>query len=152
MKDQMPIPLTLNGREHQGFMKQHDMFGHPIGFNFEGYDTHNTAFGGCCSILIKIAISVYVFLNCKKLIFAEDDTVVTQVFYQEMADEPQISHKDTGVLIFWSIQHSAGHLKPIFLDDEDINSYVKFDYVQQNLNFNVNLPDGHIPFVRGKVK
>ena len=52
----MPIPLTLNGREHQGFMKQHDMFGHPIGFNFEGYETHNTAFGGCCSILIKLEL------------------------------------------------------------------------------------------------
>jgi hypothetical protein len=79
------------------------MFGHQIGFNFEGLETHNTAFGGCCSIFIKLAITVYVFLNVKKLLFAEDDTIVTQVFYMEMADEPPISHRETDVLVFWSI-------------------------------------------------
>ena len=93
------------------------MFGHQIGFNFEGYETHNTTFGGFCSILIKIAISVYVFINIKKLIFAEDDTIRTEVFYMEMADEPPISHSDTDVLVFWSIQNSAGQLKPIFLEE-----------------------------------
>lgn len=64
-------------KERQGFMKHYDMFGHHIGVNFEGGDTHNTALGGCCSIMIKLCIFVYVVMNVKKLVLREDDNIVT---------------------------------------------------------------------------
>ena len=102
--------------------------------------------------MIKIAITVYVFLNIKKLVLTEDDTIVTQIYYAELTDEPPISLVDIDVLIFWNIQHSSGHLSPIFLNEENIDKYVHFDYVQRSLNFEEDRPDDFVPYVKGKVR
>lgn len=74
----------VDKKQSYGFLKSHDWFGHPIGFNFEGSENHNTALGGCCSILIKILMLVYVVLNVKKLVWNEDDNITTQMFYEDM--------------------------------------------------------------------
>ena len=102
-------------------MKKHDLFGHEIGLNFEGFSTHNTALGGCCSILIKISIFVYVVLNIKKLVLSEDDNIITQIYYEELADKPPVEINSVETLIFWSLTHSkAGDFKVISLNDEEV--------------------------------
>jgi hypothetical protein len=50
-----------------------------INFNKKG-DTHNTTSGGFCSLIIKMAIAVYVFLNLKKLILSEGDETSSEAF------------------------------------------------------------------------
>jgi hypothetical protein len=105
------------------------MFGHPIGLNFEGADSHNTALGGCCSVLIKIAIAVYVFINVKKLVLKEDDNIITQIYYEELADAPDVYMDESQLLVFWSFAHTKDHYTPVFLDEEGLDKIVKFDYV-----------------------
>ena len=47
-------------------VSEYDMFGHVINLNFlkEG-DSHKTAIGGVFSFIIKIAMTLYVFMNFK---------------------------------------------------------------------------------------
>ena len=45
------------------FIKDRDMFGHPVGLTFKGNDAYNTPIGGFFSILINIMIYTYMILN-----------------------------------------------------------------------------------------
>ena len=50
------------------------MFGYsiPLNFNKEG-DQHTTFFGGFVSILLKLVISLYIFINVRKMFSYDDD-------------------------------------------------------------------------------
>lgn len=51
-----------------------DMFGHTINLNFDKQgDTQNTIIGGCFSLFIRIAMTGYVLLNLKKMVFFESN-------------------------------------------------------------------------------
>ena len=56
-------------------VSEFDIFGHVINLNFqrEG-ESHKTAIGGFFSFFIKLAMTLYVFFNLKKMILHEDDT------------------------------------------------------------------------------
>ena len=61
------------------FFKGHDMFGHTVHINFNKQgDTHNTTTGGFFSLFIKLAMTIYVFLNFKKLILSEGDSLSSE--------------------------------------------------------------------------
>ena len=50
-------------------IKNHDMFGHKIEFNYNKRgSSHQTIIGGICSLIIKIMILAYSFILMKKLI------------------------------------------------------------------------------------
>jgi len=68
----------------------------------DGSETHNTACGGCASIAFKVLLFFYVFLNFKKLVLNEGDTIITERFYAEMADQ-EVNMNDTHLLMFWSL-------------------------------------------------
>ena len=68
------------------FLKSHDMFGHTVQINFNRQgDTHTTSTGGFFSLLIKVAMFIYVFLNLKKLVLSEADDLSSESFL--VADE-----------------------------------------------------------------
>jgi hypothetical protein len=53
-------------------LKNQDLFGHLITFNFDmNGETHKTLFGGLISIVMKIFISIYFYFRLKKLFFLE---------------------------------------------------------------------------------
>ena len=55
-------------------IKQIDMYGHPVKLNFDKKsDIHKTWIGGFFSIIINIMLSIYVFINLKKLILKEQN-------------------------------------------------------------------------------
>lgn len=64
---------------------EYDMFGHVINLNFqkEG-DSHKTAVGGFFSFFIKIAMTLYVFMNFKKMIMFEDDSNSTEYNVEDL--------------------------------------------------------------------
>ena len=56
-------------------IREHDMFGHVVNLNFDQRgDSHKTTCGGCGSLLLKGFLTLYIFLNIKKLIWKENDT------------------------------------------------------------------------------
>ena len=64
-----------------GYLKDHDMFGHSIVLNFDkNGDTHNTLIGGIISIMVKIGITVYIFLMSKKLVQSGGDELLRTEF------------------------------------------------------------------------
>lgn len=111
------------------------MFGHQFGLNFEGLGTHNTAIGGCCSIIIKIAIAVYVFLNVKKLLYKEDDNILTQIYYEDISHHDDVQMKKSNMLVFWVLAHTEDHYEAVWLDEEGLNKKLKFDYRQNIIDY-----------------
>ena len=54
--------------------KNQDLFGHEIKLNLNGGgDTHKTYVGGCASIVIKVAMGIYIYLSFLKLLLNLDD-------------------------------------------------------------------------------
>ena len=91
-------------------------------------------------------MTVYVALKIKKLVLTEDDTIVTQITYSDISDLPSISLEDQDILLFWAIMHSEGGKTPIFLDEEGLDRYVRFDFVQKNTDWNEIKPVDYVPF------
>ena len=52
------------------YVREKDMFGHTITFNFDRKgDTHNTIIGGFFSLIIKLFLYFYIALCFERLIF-----------------------------------------------------------------------------------
>ena len=59
-------------------IRDQDMFGHVITFNFNKKgDAHNTTIGGCFSIIIKMGLLAYWILCFKRMIMQERDETIT---------------------------------------------------------------------------
>jgi hypothetical protein len=125
-------------KERKSFIKSYDMFGHAIELNFEGERSHQTCVGGCFSIVIKICIFIYVILNVKKLLLLEDDKIVTQVLYRELADEPAIQLQEVEGLVFWVLQRYSDNdfePNPLYMDFTDLEKYIFFETLQVSYNY-----------------
>jgi hypothetical protein len=58
----------------KSWLKSNDFFGHKVELNFNKKgSTHNTTLGGFASILVKIALCLYVGILVKKFWLYEDD-------------------------------------------------------------------------------
>ena len=69
------------------FIKNHDKFGHEINLNFNNKDNiHRTFVGGLVSILVNILMIVYILTLVRKLIFYEDDSLLTVTKYTDPLD------------------------------------------------------------------
>lgn len=77
------------------------MYGHTVNLNFDKKgDTHKTLIGGFFSLLIKIAMTVYVALNLKKLILSEGDSIGSEEFLLaheegEGDETPEVDYRET---------------------------------------------------------
>ena len=61
-------------------IKARDNFGHTININFDkNGDTYQTNIGGCLSILIKIAIFVYIYSRFHLLVHDLNDSKLTEI-------------------------------------------------------------------------
>ena len=131
--------------KHSGLkhaIRDHDMFGHVINLNFNRQGpTHNTVIGGLFSILIKVAMSVYVFLNFKKLLFKEDDSIGLRYYNINLNELDPVDYSTSDFIAFWVLSKSRNGYQPIFLNSIDpdynrnISTMIKIEYLQQNSNW-----------------
>lgn len=77
------------------------MFGHTINLNFnkEG-DAHNTAIGGSFSILIRIMMSLYIFMNFKKMLLHEDDANIVETNTIDLDEYGLKPYNETDMFIY----------------------------------------------------
>jgi hypothetical protein len=82
-------------------LRSNDMFGHTINLNFnkEG-DSHQTSLGGFFSIFIRAAMTMYVFMNFKKMIYNEDDSTFTEVNTLNLNEFGEQKFSDTNMFMF----------------------------------------------------
>ena len=61
-------------------VRSFDMFGHVVNLNFDQRGVaHKTFIGGFFSIFIRIFLTVYFYLNARKIVFSEGDKNVSTV-------------------------------------------------------------------------
>ena len=93
------------------------MFGHIINFNFKAKgETYQTSIGGFCSILIYIAMTLYVFWHLKMLILMENSTLSTQGTYLDLMNEDVVKLKSNNITLFHTLYNLKGGAKPLYLD------------------------------------
>lgn len=107
------------------FIKSFDMFGHDVRLNFNNKGvTHTTLIGGFFSILIKLAIAFYVYINVRKLVFNDDDKIGMTVSNLNLTSEGVLDYDKTNVTIFWVMRKTKDFQRPFFFDkDEEVKKY-----------------------------
>jgi len=112
-------------------LREYDWFGHTVTLNFnrEG-ETHNTTIGGFCSIILRIGVFVYFFINFNKLIFKEEDEIIYAIRNDDKIenDEHNVKYQDISLALFWILRTSNGVENPFWLTDE-IKPFVKAEFV-----------------------
>ena len=117
-------------------LRSNDMFGHVIQLNFnkEG-DSHQTSIGGFFSIFIRAAMTMYVFMNFKKMWKNEDDSTFTEVNTLDLNEFGEMKFDETNMFMFHVIRkQNSGAL---FLTDDTNARYVEIKYVSTLENYNI---------------
>ena len=78
-------------------IKETDKFGHEIVLNFNNKGNfHNTFFGGLLSILVNIFVLIYIQSLIRKVVFYEDDSIITVTKYGDPLDLGDVPLNSTG--------------------------------------------------------
>ena len=112
------------------FIKDHDMFGHTVVLNFnEKGDTHNTFVGGLFTILIRLTITIYVFLKFKILINSEGDSDVTveNLLFNFIEEDQEVPYFQTKLIMIPNIQKVRFGHRPLEYDEE-AKRYIELRY------------------------
>ena len=74
-----------NCKKSSKALAEWDMFGHIIQLNFDKQgDSQQTVIGGFFSLIIRFAMTMYVLLNFKKMLFMENNSNNTIVDLQDI--------------------------------------------------------------------
>ena len=93
-------------KEFKDKVKDQDLFGYKINFNFDRRgETHTTVVGGCVSIFIKIIFAIYIFLCFKRMILHEDDDLKVAYGSQDLEELGDVSLNETKMLPFWVVRN-----------------------------------------------
>ena len=96
-------------KRFKDYIKGKDMFGHTICLNFNKQgDTHQTFIGGFFSLIIKLAMSTYIFINVKKLWLYEDDSLNMEIQMLDLDSLDELAYKSTKMFIFHTIRKQDG--------------------------------------------
>ena len=132
------------GKRFTTYIKSKDMFGHTISLNFNKQgNTHKTLIGGFFSFIIILAMSLYVFVNVKKLWLYEDDQVNTEIYKLDLDSLDELAYNDTKMFIFHTIRKQAG-TKPVWFEEKEVQKYVKLGFVQRRDNWNLDEGAGRL--------
>ena len=96
------------------------MFGHQIVLNFnKNGDSHTTFIGGFFSIIVKVVMGIYVYMNFMKLFTmeVEDAQVETKIFSLNLTAYPEVDYEDAKSTIFWVMRKTDQYQRPFMLDD-----------------------------------
>ena len=74
-------------------IKEQDIFGHQIAFNFDKQgSSHKTSIGGIVSILIKVLMLIYVFILLKRMFLLEQNRNSTLSSLNKADDIGQVAY------------------------------------------------------------
>ena len=113
-------------------LKNFDMFGKPIQFNFnKNGSTFNTQPGGCFSLLINFTLLIFCILRVKEMVLYGGDLIkndheptnfdeIGEISFQEANFMPYITIKDPNSIV-------PRNLK---IDLEELSRYLHVDFLQ----------------------
>ena len=80
-------------------IKEQDKFGHEIVLNFNKKGNyHNTLFGGLLSILVNIFILIYIWTLINKVVFFQDDSLLTVSKFDDPFSLGEVTMKSTSFI------------------------------------------------------
>ena len=130
------------------WLKSHDMFGHTVNFNFNKKgDTHNTAPGGFFSLIIKLAVAIYVFMKLKILILSEGDNNSSALFLVTTGDSEATHVEYTETQLISTAELCINLIKENKIEKKcvghntQIEGIEKFGGIVSHSNFNKNFTD-----------
>ena len=78
----------------QNFLKNQDLFGHPVHLNFNGGGPqHNTVVGGFVTLFVKALMLAYVSFLIKRMVMYEDDELTTTITSLEFEENEETTLK-----------------------------------------------------------
>jgi hypothetical protein len=86
-------------------------------------------------------MTVYIFLNFKKLILKEDDSIGLQYYSINLDELEPAEYATSDFMTFWILSKSKNGYKPVFLNSIDpetnrnVNTMIKIEYLQQDSNW-----------------
>ena len=120
------------------FLKSQDMFGHIVNLNFNQKGTeHTTLIGGSVSGLIKILISLYVIILCRRTVFYLDNNISSSPTVVDLIhpDKGTTYMNETNLLVFHRLSKQLEG-KDIFLNRKDLKRHIDIYYNQVVNNYN----------------
>ena len=110
-------------------LSSYDMFGHGINLTFERHsNSYKTCFGGMASVMIKIFLLFYLYLNVFRVVTYQNNLYQLNETKYELSDE-LVSFKNLNLSIFHHLTHLGG-FKPDVSADNELSRYVKIEYLQ----------------------
>ena len=115
------------------YVRETDMFGHSICFNYkqEG-ETFNTYTGGFVSVLLKLFLTFYVAMCFKKMLFKEGDKIQTFVGAHSLDDLEDVTYPELDMMIMHIIRKTDG---TSITEVPDLHRYLTYSYVQREDNW-----------------
>jgi hypothetical protein len=90
-------------------IRSQDFFGHKVELNFNKKGSaHNTMFGGIVSIFVEMFIIVFIYVNLKKLILKEDDTLKSVELPLDLEKLGEVKLNETKIDLFFRISDQNG--------------------------------------------
>ena len=128
-----------------------DMFGHTITLNFDKQgDTQNTMVGGVFSIVIRVAMVCYVFLNFKKMLLLEKNSNSSIKDLHEYNNQTYY-YKSLDITVFYVLKKQLER-GMVWLDRPDLDKYIDIYFEQQFLNWYLPVDGGRYTSKRIKPK
>ena len=134
------------------WLLNHDMFGHGISLNFgRKGSSHKTFIGAIFSVMIKIAMFIYVLICLKRLVFKEANNNFNETGLQNLEQLGDIDYRDTGVnFFFWIKRQVTG--KDLDISDPETRRFVDVYWKQVDLDWYSNPLDGFVKNERIEAK
>ena len=106
------------------FIKNIDIFGHPINLNFEKNDHFRTFPGGLLSMLIYIMILSMLATNFNKILNNDQDLINSYGRFKNLTENGKINFNETSIKFFHFL--NSKHTNNFTIDD--INRRIKIYY------------------------
>lgn len=101
---------------------------------------HKTFLGGLFSIFIRIFLTVYFYLNVKKIIFSEGDKNVTTVGSLDLEKQGDIQFNNARLRIFHVLRQQRPEGDKFLFDDGEIEKHITIEWVNQKADWNQDSP------------
>lgn len=127
-------------------IRDQDMFGHVISLNFNKKgESHTTTIGGFVSIWIKIAFSIYCYMQIEKLITLGDNNLVTTILQVDLEEFGEVDLEKSNYHSFLVIKKQSKVGGTCKLDKE---FYKNLDIKFQERHINWNYDAGNTTTTR----
>ena len=113
------------------FLKKRDMFGYSISLNLNSdSETYTTVIGGIYSIIFKSCMIGYIIFCINQIVTHSADSINTETYKEDLTTLPELSYRNTSMLMFHTLRKQNGVL-PVYFQKPEVQRYVSVNFIQR---------------------